>query len=288
MYYLYLFSKVSKYIALVSLVITFFSDLMIFKLLCSLVFIDLALDFSVLKCSLMQIIGLFQVKHRFKGNMPSVDNYKNEVEYILPFNNKWIAVNGCYTKEYSHSWDIPTQRYAYDFVILDENGKSYNGEFNKCDSYYCYDKDILAPADGVVVEVVNNASDSLIFPKSRFFSRARHIAGNYIVIQHADREYSTLAHLKKDSITVKVKDVVSRGQCIAKCGNTGNSTEPHLHFQLQTNSSFYSSAGLPIQFKNINLSQVEIYEKYDPRPHMDYDQILDGYITRGFAVENKS
>jgi hypothetical protein len=287
LYYLYLFSKITKYIALVSLVITFFSDLLIFKLLCCFVFIDLALDFSVLKCSLLQIIGIFQVNHKFGDNRPSVDNYKSEVAYILPFNNKWVAVNGCFRKEYSHSWDIPTQRYAYDFIILDENGKSYSGEFNKCDSYYCYNKDILAPADGVVVKVVNNARDSLIFPKGRFFSRAKHIAGNYIVIQHAEREYSTLAHLKKDSITVKVGDVVSKGQRIAKCGNTGNSTEPHLHFQLQTDQSFYNSAGLPIQFADVCISKVANYEKCDPRPHMNYDQVLDGYITRGFAVENK-
>lgn len=286
MYYVYLFSKITKYIALVSFVITFFSDLLIFKLLCCLVFINLSLDFPVLKCSLLQIIGIVQVKHKFGDNIPSVDNYKSEVEYILPFNDKWVAVNGCFRKEYSHSWDIPTQRYAYDFIMLDEHGKSHDGKFNECNGYYCYDKDILSPADGVVVEIVNNASDSLIFPKGRFFSRAKHVAGNYIVIQHTKSEYSTLVHLKKDSITVKVGETVSQGQTIAKCGNTGNSTEPHLHFQLQTGQSFYNSAGLPIHFRNINLLQLSKYETFDPRPHMDFDQVPKGYITRGFTVEN--
>lgn len=85
---------------------------------------------------------------------------------------------------------------------------------------------------------------------------------------------------------VKVGETVSKGQCIAKCGNTGNSTEPHLHFQLQTNPSFYSSAGLPIRFENMSISQADNYTKYDLRPHMSYEQILSGYITRGFAVEN--
>lgn len=95
-----------------------------------------------------------------------------------------------------------------------------------------------------------------------------------------------MAHLKKDSITIKVGDSVSRGQLIAKCGNTGNSTEPHLHFQLQTGQSFYSSAGLPVQFKNIALSPVVNYEKLDQRQHMSIDQIPNGYVTRGFNVEN--
>lgn len=58
--------------------------------------------------------------------------------------------------------------------------------------------------------------------------------------------------------------------------------------QLQTGQSFYNSAGLPARFLGIKLSPAAEYEKADPRPHMAYDQILDGYITRGFAVENKS
>ena len=56
-------------------------------------------------------------------------------------------------KRLSHSWEIPTQRYAYDFVILDENGKSFCGEETEPSSFYCYGKDILAPADGVVAEI---------------------------------------------------------------------------------------------------------------------------------------
>lgn len=289
MYYLYQFFKIAKYIAFVSLVATFFSDLLIFRLLCLLglfAFVEMALNFSVVKCSILQIIGIFKVKKKFSDNIPSVSNYKNEVEYTLPFKGKWVAVNGCYTKELSHSWEIPTQRYAYDFIILDEDARSFKNEFNNCANYYCYDKEILSPADGVVVEVLNNSKDSLIYKKGKFFSKASHIAGNYVVIKHAEQEYSTLAHLKKDSITVKVGDVVARGDVIATCGNTGNSTEPHLHFQLQTGQSFYNSAGLPIKFKNIKLDDVPNYEKLDPRPHMPKEQILDGYVTRGFAFEN--
>lgn len=124
MYYLYLFSKIAKYIAFISFGISFFSDLPIFNFLCLLVLFDIILDFSVLKCSLLQIIGLFRVNHRLGDNIPSIDNYQNEVSYILPFHGKWMVVNGSYEKMYSHSWDIPTQRYAYDFLILDECGKS--------------------------------------------------------------------------------------------------------------------------------------------------------------------
>ncbi|MPW24184.1 peptidoglycan DD-metalloendopeptidase family protein [Alkalibaculum sp. M08DMB] len=287
MYYLYEFSKTAKYIGVVSLVVTFFSDLMIFKLLCLFglfAFIEIALNFSVFKCSVLQIIGIFKVKRKFGNEVPSVFNYKSEIEYTLPFEGQWVVVNGCYTKEFSHSWDIPTQRYAYDFIILDEEGKSYRNEFNQCESYYCYDKNILAPADGIVVEILNVAKDSLIFKKGKFFSKSPHIAGNYIVIKHSEKEYSTFAHLKKDSITVKVGDSISRGDIIAKCGNTGNSTEPHLHFQLQTGQSFYNSAGLPIKFNNIKLTIAPNYKRFDHRLSMPKEQILEGYISRGYNV----
>lgn len=287
MYYLYQFSRIAKYIGLGSLVLTFFSDLLIFKLLCLFglfAFVEIGLNFSVFKCSVLQVIGMFKVKKKFGNEVPSISNYKSEIEYILPFEGKWFVLNGCYTKEFSHSWDIPTQRYAYDFIILDEEGKSYHNEFNKCESYYCYEENVLAPANGIVVEISNEAKDSLILKNGKFFSKSPHIAGNYIVIKHSENEYSTLAHLKKDSIITKVGDSISKGDVIAKCGNTGNSTEPHLHFQLQTGKSFYNSAGLPIRFNNIKLTTAPNYKRFDQRPLMPKEQILEGYISRGYNV----
>lgn len=288
MYYLYLFSKITKYIAFLSLALTFFSDLLIFKFLCLLILIDLTLDFFTIKCAALQVMGMMKLFFKYRGHLPSSETYQSEIDYILPFHGRWVAVNGSFGKEFSHSWGMPTQRYAYDFIILDAYGKSHEGEFDNCNHYYCYDKDVLSPADGVVCEVNDREKDSLIFPKGRFFSRARHIGGNYIVIRHGKNEFSTLAHLKKNSITVKVGDAVSQGQCIGKCGNTGNSSEPHLHFQLQAGKSFYSSPGLPLQFKTMHLSPVENYEKYDTRPHMDFSEIPNAYLTRGFAAENES
>ena len=253
MKYLYFLPKL-YWVGIVGLIGTFFSDSDIFMYLCSFglfVFLDMILNFAVWKCSVFQIIGIFKVQSKFKDNIPSVDNFKSEISYCLPFKEKWVAINGCFRQEYSHSWDIPTQRYAYDFIILDNNNKSFNGNFDDVKDYYCYDKEILSPANGIVVKISNNSKDSLILKKGKFISKSKHIAGNYLVVKHNENEYSTLAHLKKDSINVKVGDPVSKGQVIAKCGNTGNSTEPHLHFQLQTSKSFYNSAGLPIKFENI-------------------------------------
>lgn len=289
MKYIYILPKYLLWIGIVGIVGTQFSDAPFFKLLCLFglfAFVDIFSDFSVYKGSFFQIIGILKVKAKFKEDVPSVDNFKSEIQYCLPFEGEWVAINGCFSKKYSHSWGIPTQRYAYDFIKLDNEGKSFQGKFDEVNNYYCYDENILAPADGIVAEILNNANNSLILKWGKFISKARHIAGNYIVIKHADSEYSTLAHLKKDSITVKIGDTVSKGQVVAKCGNTGNSTEPHLHFQLQTGQNFYNSLALPIHFENINISNVPNYEKFDPRPHMTIEQIPTGYVTRGFKIKN--
>lgn len=286
-----LFYFLSKlyWIGCIGLIGTFFSDLKIFKFLCSfglLVFLDMALNFSVWKCSMLQMVGMVVVQSKLKDNIPSVDNYKSEISYCLPFNESWVAVNGCFSKEYSHSWGIPTQRYAYDFIMLDERNASYKDDFKDVGNYYCYGKEILSPADGIVIEINNKSKDSLILGQGKFIAKSNHIAGNYIVIKHSENEYSTLAHLKKDSIKVMVGDTVSKGQIIALCGNSGNSTEPHLHVQLHTGQSFYNSVGLPIHFEDISVSKVNGYEKYDPRPHMDFENIPSGYVTRGFSFKN--
>lgn len=75
--------------------------------------------------------------------------------------------------------------------------------------------------------------------------------GNYITIRHQEKEFSTLAHLMPGSITVALGQKVVRGQVIARCGNSGNTSEPHVHFQLNDGRSFLASAGLPIRFKNV-------------------------------------
>lgn len=288
---LYLCCKYAKFIGIIALALTLFSDLIIFKWLCLFAVaavIEIGLSFSTLKCSIQQIIGMSIIKRKYGNNIPSYEDYKSDIEYSLPFEGEWTVINGCFTKEFSHSWDIPTQRYAYDFIMLDEEGKSYSGNSKQVNAYYCYNREILAPADGIVIKVEKNAKDTIILGNGRFFNRASHIAGNYIVIKHSDNEFSTLAHLKEDSIVVHVGDKVARGQKLATCGNTGNSSEPHLHFQLQNGVDFYNSLGLPVRFNNVIVSIPLNYDKIDPRPRMEVDKIPKGLITRGYNVLNNT
>ena len=237
--------------------------------------------------SLWLMVGMVvpHLCHKFK--LPSKENYILKGDYILPFTGKWVVVNGGLTKELSHSWGIPAQRYAYDFIIVDDESKSYSGDKLSVDNYHCYDKDIIAPADGVVVGAYDKFKDTFV-DGINVYCDSSHIAGNYIVIKHHDREYSAIAHLVPGSLKVKKGDIVKQGQVIAKCGNSGNSSEPHIHFQLQTGKSFFMSAGLPIAFSNIKAQAKENYSSLDPRPCDDNLQVEGdrSYIARGLEVEN--
>ncbi|HPE94412.1 MAG TPA: M23 family metallopeptidase, partial [Sphaerochaeta sp.] len=170
-----------------------------------------------------------------------------------------------------------------------ESGRSCSGNEREVGSYYCYDCydwAILSPAGGVVVKVNNRSNDSLILGKGRYFNRSNHIAGNYVIVKHAEDQYSLMAHLKKDSMLVKAGERVVRGQKLARCGNSGNSTEPHLHFHLQNGPNFFTSVGLPIRFSDITIQPCPRYVQMDGRPVMSLSSIPDGFISRGYIVQN--
>lgn len=237
--------------------------------------------------SLRQLFGMLIISIRYGSRIPNAEHYNGSVKYSLPFRGTWTVVNGGVEEATSHSWQIRTQRYAYDFIIIDKGGNSYSGSRTNPEDYYCYGKEILAPADGEVVEVKDKYPDSVILESGEANCTARDIRGNYILIRHADREYSLLAHLKQGSIRVKPGDIVKRGQHIASCGNSGNTSEPHLHFHVQEGRSFYTSAGLPIHFTDIDVHPAPGYAACDPRPIPPVSELSKRFIMRGQNVSNK-
>ena len=138
--------------------------------------------------SFKQLWGLIVLGRKYKGKYPEAGHYRGTVKYSLPFRGQWVAVNGGVTPEVSHSWQIPTQRYAYDFVILDSTGKSCRSGDTEPSAFYCYGQDILAPADGTVMETGTGRPDSKITADRKASCAARDIRGNYILIQHAAGE----------------------------------------------------------------------------------------------------
>lgn len=175
-------------------------------------------------------------------------NYETKTKLELPFDGKWYISNGGRThKDGAHhfiTWGSG-QRYAID-VLIKEDDKSYSGDGTKNEDYYCFGKPLKAPAYGVIVGMENTIEDNI--PGQ--LNDDAIATGNYVMIDHLNGEFSLLAHFKKGTIMVSVGDTVNVGQQLGETGNSGNSTEAHLHYHLQNSPKILESTGLPAQFEN--------------------------------------
>jgi len=203
---------------------------------------------------ILQVGGQGLALLRVRGQTPTAETFVQQGRYTLPFTGQWYVFNGGPTEATSHSWDIVAQRYAYDFVMTDQTLQRHTGAGDKVSDYFCYGQPILAVADGEVVAVQDNVRDAPQVGNGWVDWLSADFRGNFVVIRHAANEYSFSAHLIPKSITVKPGERVTRGQIIGRCGHSGHSTEPHLHFQLQDHPSFWLAAGLPIKFENVSVN----------------------------------
>jgi hypothetical protein len=197
--------------------------------------------------SFLQTVGIVSEKI-FGHPVLEAEQYKQKMNYILPVAGEWRVFNGGVTKETSHSWSIPSQRFAYDLVKYGQNGRSFDGDGRRFEDYFCFGAPIFAPAAGVVIKARDGIRDAPHVGTFWMDWLTRNITGNSVLIKHADGEHCLLAHLKRGTVKVKVGETVKQGQEIGRCGHSGNSTEPHLHFQFQDGKSFYFSSGLPVKF----------------------------------------
>ena len=239
------------------------------------------------KQSIRQIIGMMRMAFSHGDSLPDPATGASKIEYSLPFEGAWTIVNGGIDEETSHSWDVWTQRYAYDFVVTDDAGMTFAGDPSVARSYLCYGLPVLAPADGEVVEARDADPDTLPALDGEAACAGDDVRGNYVLIRHAEGEFSCLAHLAPGSVVVEVGKRVARGEKIGCCGNSGNSSEPHLHFHVQAGESFYTSPGVPIRFSGVDARSFPSYGEIDPRPQPD--DPLEGFppfLTRGLVVRN--
>ncbi|MCX6287183.1 MAG: urea transporter [Bacteroidetes bacterium] len=145
--------------------------------------------------------------------------------FALPFWGEWKVTQG-HNGKLTHQGDW---RHAWDFEVADEKGETFSGHGSEREEYFCYNKPIIAAADGWVEEIMDNIDENEIGNMD-----LEHNWGNTIVIRHADQLYSKLSHLKKGSFKVGAGDAVKKGQVVASCGNSGRSPVPHIHFQIQS------------------------------------------------------
>lgn len=208
-----------------------------------------------------QAIGNAMIRRRLgKEARDAPVEAKHVVRYSLPFRGEWFVYNGGVTPATSHSWDVLTQRYAYDFVVVDEELRRHRGRGTRVEDYYCHGQPILAAADGEVVRAEQRIRTAPWLGYGLVDVLARSFIGNHVVLRHADEEFTFYAHLMPGSVPVRVGDRVARGQEIGRCGHTGHSSEPHLHFHLQDRADFFTAAGLPIRFSAVQVDGVHAQE----------------------------
>lgn len=171
-------------------------------------------------------------------------DYVTKGDIHLPFRGTWYAFWGGTAPAKNYHAADRAQKYAYDMLIR-KNGVSHTGSGGKNTDYYCYGKPVLAPVAGTIVMVIDGVPENVPGEQDPYMA-----FGNCVMIDAGNTEFLVLAHLQPHSPTVSVGDAVKVGQILGLCGNTGNSSEPHLHFHMQNRPIFTQSDGLPITFHN--------------------------------------
>jgi len=173
----------------------------------------------------------------------------------------WLAGNGPSNNSVHRRALIPinghayiSQRFAIDWVQLYPDGKTYKGDPSDNKNYRAYGTEIRAVANGVVAQVGDGIPQNTPGAKSLAVPiTLETIGGNHVIMEIGNGLFAFYAHMQPGSLRVKVGDKVTRGQVLGLLGNTGNSSEPHLHFQICSANSELGSEGLPYAFASFEV-----------------------------------
>lgn len=200
--------------------------------------------------------------------------YETKGDYAFPLKGD-LCVNNLPMNLTQHRMAL-SQEFAFDVMAAGpiENGHGpfvRGADAQKLSDYPIYQREVLAAGDGIVAEVGTAFPESLMSNPSEFSEKRfrelgedliekigylNYVSGNYIVIDHENGEFSFYGHLSENTIRVKPGDRVSKGDAIAAVGNTGHSSEPHLHFQLMDAKDFLTANGLPVMFTDVPPSAI--------------------------------
>jgi murein DD-endopeptidase MepM/ murein hydrolase activator NlpD len=192
-----------------------------------------------------------------------------ETVIALPFEGRWMARNSPARRVPSHGTDLMGGRYAIDFVGVDHRRRVADRRdwravlaTEPVDRFLAYGRPVLAPADGVVVRAHDGEADHVarrsqltlvpyaLGQAARLRQGVAALAGNHVVIAlRAGGVFVALAHLRAGSVRVAVGEEVTTGQRLAECGNSGNSTQPHVHLQVMDGADAAVAGGVPMAFR---------------------------------------
>ncbi len=213
----------------------------------------LALNLSLDKNS--KINGLF-INQYVDESQPKL--LRNKTKLILPFKDEWTVFWGGDTKDLNYHVSTSAQKNAFDIIITDAKGSSYKTDGKTNEDYYAFGKELIAPCDGEIVLVVDGVKDNVPGQMNSF-----NTGGNMVIIKTTNNEYLVLCHFKHQSIKVKEGQKIKQGELLGLCGNTGNSSEAHLHFHIQNIEDLNTATGAKCYFEKISVNG-EVKTDYSP------------------------
>lgn len=184
-----------------------------------------------------------------------VKYYQQKTALIVPFRGlgvvgqDWITNGG-----HGGFWNA----FALDLRGLDENYAERKNGANENAASAGWGREIIAPAAGTVVYARNDVPNNPLpgkEPGNDWFAKLHDpvmaFAGNCVIIDHGNGEYSVMMHMQPGSLTVKVGDRVAAGQVVGKLGNSGDTFGPHVHYQLQSGPRLFQDQPLPFKFQDV-------------------------------------
>ena len=192
------------------------------------------------------------------------------VELSLPFHGRWLTQNSPARRIPSHGVDVLGQRYAVDFVGVDDRHRTAGVRDWRTfvgteppERFVSFGRPVLATAAGTVVHVHDGEPDHegrrsqlalvpyALGQAGRLRRGVNEVAGNHLIVALPGGDtYVALVHLRQGSVDVSVGQRVDVGQQLAACGNSGNSTQPHLHVQAMDSADLAAARGLPMTFRH--------------------------------------
>jgi hypothetical protein len=212
-----------------------------------------------LGCILGVVSGIAFVVYSEKQTSPQT-TFSNVVLARLPFDGDWLISWGGETQKDNHHIGSPPQDRAVDIrkIIEGTGNQTSRGDPKKNESYGCWAQPIYSPTDGVVQVAVDGVPDNIPGELNRPSA-----LGNYVMVKSAAGFVVVLAHFRQGSVAKRAGVAVKAGDLLGQCGNSGNSTEPHLHMHVQSEIGMQRSVALRMVFPTLTVSGVP-KENYTP------------------------
>lgn len=216
---------------------------------------------------------------------------EDAIPVAFPLRGEWVAVNSPADRIPSHGTDMLGQRYAFDFMRVGEPTRKRIHAAGTLRTYvlgvptrecFSWGQPIHAALDGEVVAALDGVPErgwihavptllgvlwtGLTFNPAKGFAS---VAGNHVIVRSGEM-YAAYAHLAPGSVSVATGDDVRAGDLLGRVGHTGNSTAPHLHFQLMDGADPMTAAGIPCSFTSLEINRNGRWEAvHEFVPHRD-------------------